>query len=225
MWSTQTALARTRARLGTVAVLCGAVVYGCADPGGATGPAAVDPKFVGLTTTGEVFVLQRTTPLAADVVVSKRIGRRGGVIEIPEAGFRFVVPKDALDRDVVITATAIRGDDVDYQFAPHGLRFDRKVEITQQLEGTNAYQNKLVQRELFAAYYADPAEAGGSLAPTGGSAGRRGDDDDDDDDDRDTESVDELIPVTINWARTALRFDIEHFSGYLVASGRSTRNR
>jgi hypothetical protein len=220
---TRTAPARTRAGIGIAAVLWGAAIYGCADPGQATGPAAVDPQFVGLTTTGEVFVLQRTTPLAADVVASKRIGRRGGVIVIPEAGFTFIVPEGALDRDVLISATAVKGDDVDYQFGPHGLRFDRKVQIIQRLEGTNAYQNKLVQRELFAAYYADPSQRDGASEAGTTSPGSRGGDDDDGDGDEHTATVEEAIPVTINRARTMLAFKVEHFSGYLVASGRKEK--
>ena len=34
--------------------------------------------------------------------------------------------------------------------------------------------------------------------------------------------LDELLPLTVDLLRLQARFDIEHFSGYIVSTGRST---
>src|SRR5690348_4757515 len=67
--------------------------------------------------------LQRTTPLAAPITVSKSIGAEGGTLTIPQAGVTVVVPKGALAQSTTITMTARAGSLVAYDFAPHGITF------------------------------------------------------------------------------------------------------
>ena len=78
-------------------------------------------------------VLTRDEPLEREEVVSQWIGRYGGVIRLPRAGLTVVVPYGALDRYTRITVTAPKGDLMGYEFAPHGLQFDRPVTLFQEV--------------------------------------------------------------------------------------------
>ena len=82
--------------------------------------------------------LQRTTPLAAPITVSKVIGADGGTLSIPEAGVTVTVPRGALAQTTTITMTARAGSLVAYDFAPHGITFAKPLVFSQQLRGTNA---------------------------------------------------------------------------------------
>jgi hypothetical protein len=127
------------------------LVTGCADLPTAPEPVAdpaADPSYgllgsdgllSGLTGRGgggggEVSVLERRVPLERDEVVTRTIGRRGGVIRLPEAGLTVVFPWGALRSDTEITVTAPAGDLVGYHFAPHGIQFRRSVTIMQDLD-------------------------------------------------------------------------------------------
>src|SRR5690606_22715171 len=79
-----------------------------------------------------VHVLERDTPLARDIVVSRVITQRGGVINVPGAGLRVTIPTGALQRPTRISVRALAGSAVAYTFEPHGTQFDRVV-IAEQL--------------------------------------------------------------------------------------------
>ena len=83
---------------------------------------------------GEVTVLERRVPLERDEVVTRTIGRSGGVIRLPEAGLTVVFPWGALSSDTEITVTAPAGNLVGYHFAPHGIQFRRSVTVMQDLD-------------------------------------------------------------------------------------------
>ncbi|MGE0158162.1 MAG: hypothetical protein AB7T31_02050 [Gemmatimonadales bacterium] len=83
-------------------------------------------------------VLNREDPLRRDEVVSETIGRWGGTIVLPRAGLTVTVPPGALDRPTRITVKAPAGDLLGYEFAPHGLQFDRPVILTQEVSRTAA---------------------------------------------------------------------------------------
>ena len=53
--------------------------------------------------------VQRTTPLAAAITVTKQIGYDGGTLSIPDAGVTVTVPRGALMRTITITMTARAG--------------------------------------------------------------------------------------------------------------------
>ena len=84
------------------------------------------------------IVLQRTTPLAADIATSGVIGRSGGELSIPAAGVTISFPPNALTQTITVTMTALKGGYVAYDFQPHGIVFQRPVKITQELAGTGA---------------------------------------------------------------------------------------
>ena len=139
--------------------------------------------------------LQRTTPLAAPITVSKAIGSEGGTLSIPQAGVTVVVPRGALTQPTTITMTARAGSLVAYDFAPHGVTFAKPLVFTQQLKGTNA--SLLTAPFLRLGYYADA----NLLTKTGGL-------------------VSQLLGGTLNTLTWTFTAPIPHFSGYIVTSGR-----
>jgi hypothetical protein len=139
--------------------------------------------------------LQRTTPLAASITVSKAIGSAGGTLSIPAAGVTVVVPRGALAKTTTITMTARAGSLVAYDFAPHGITFAKPLQFKQQLKGTNA--SLLSAPLLGLGYYSD----GGLLTQTGGL-------------------VSELLGGTVDLLSWSFRSSIPHFSGYIVTCGR-----
>jgi len=146
-----------------------------------------------LTTAGAV---QRTTPLAAPITVTKEIGYYGGTLSIPEAGVTVIVPRGALLRTTTITMTARAGSLLAYDFSPTGTTFYKPLVFNQSLKGTNV---TLLQVPLLRlGYYSDPGLLGELTA-----------------------TVSELLGgVTdlLSWTFTA---PIKHFSGYIVTCGRT----
>lgn len=142
----------------------------------------------------------RNTPLASDVSWTFTVDEDGAVSSNSASGLLIVVPPNAVSAPTTITVTALAGEEVAYRFAPHGLQFNRRVYLTQNLRGTSA--GGLLSLPLLSGAYfgTDDLQLNGS-----GLA-----------------SVLEVIPAfTSLWTRTAT-FPIEHFSGYILASGRSS---
>jgi hypothetical protein len=139
--------------------------------------------------------LQRTTPLAAPITVSKAIGSAGGTLSIPAAGVTVVVPKGALTSTTTITMTARAGSLVAYDFAPHGITFAKPLQFKQSLKGTNA--SLLTAPLLSLGYYSDA----GLLTKTGGL-------------------VSELLGGVVDVLSWSFQSSIPHFSGYIVTCGR-----
>jgi hypothetical protein len=145
-------------------VLCLALlVAGCTDlPTAPTAPAepVEDPSYGllglgGLLGSGGggdglVTVLERRVPLATAEVVTRTIGRAGGIIRLPEAGLTVVIPLWALSSNTEITVTAPAGNLVGYHFAPHGLRFRRPVTVMQDLD-----LRQLLSLNTLSAHYFD----------------------------------------------------------------------
>ena len=142
--------------------------------------------------------LLRTKPLTSSIVRSGLITQGGGRIEIPELGFRLDIPAGAIPTNTMtITVTALPGSMVAYDFQPHGTRFLKPLSIRQDLQGTN-WSNSGVKGTLTGGYFKDQSQ----LSLFGGTA-----------------KLDETFPVTLESSR--LSFNIVHFSGYMVATGRA----
>lgn len=144
-----------------------------------------------------VHVLRRSAPLAQDVTYTQSVGVAGGKIVVPRTGLTIEIPYGALRSTTPITVTALAGDKVAYEFGPHGLTFQKPVRVTQSLSGTFA-ENKTVSYE---AIYFGPSSDGGLL---GGLLGL----------------VLEILHVDVNRYSNNVGFDVRHFSGYLVSTGR-----
>lgn len=142
-----------------------------------------------------VFGVQRTSPLASSITVTKTIGSAGGSLSIPQAGVTVTVPSGALASNTVITMTARAGSLVAYDFSPHGVVFAKPLVFTQSLSGTNA--SVLTAPLLQLGYYSDPS----LLTAVGGL-------------------VSELLSGNVNLLTWTFTSKIPHFSGYMVAMGR-----
>lgn len=195
-------------RLAGLLVATAAAAYGCGDT---TSPVASAthggraPSLAGSATS--VAVLQRNTPLTKNVSVTVPIGKNGGTIEIPEAGIKVIFPKNALtppkaNHRYDITVTALKGDEVAYTFEPHGLTFREPVMVMQDYKDTHAYKNPGVLSAIEGAYF--PALS--DLDAAGATA-----------------RVSEFRPTDVDVTGSKIKFTVEHFSGYLIASGRSNR--
>ena len=152
---------------------------------------------IGGLTQQTVAPITRNTPLANDVSWTFTVGSGGATSSNSAVGLTISVPAGAVSSPTTITVTALKGAAVAYSFAPHGLQFDRRVTLTQKLQGTSVGSQLLPQ--LTGAYFANDDDLlGNGLAV-----------------------VSEILSGLLNPLAKTFSFPIEHFSGYLVASGRS----
>lgn len=145
----------------------------------------------------EVDVLQRSAPLLHNFAASAVIGRAGGTITLPEAGFAIHFPQNSVFVPTPITVVALPGTAVAYTFQPHGLVFRRPPVIMQELQGTAAYGEPLLRGRLEGAY----------LPEVSGLTGL-------------TARVREVRPTRVDVERGIMYFDVDHFSTYVASSGR-----
>ena len=135
------------------------------------------------------------TPVTS-VTVRGVIGAEGGSIAIPN-GARLIVPRGAVTGPVAFSITRVPGRIVAYEFQPHGIRFAVPVVIEQPLAGINL--SGVSTTNIEGAYFPDVA----ALDQTTGSA-----------------KVTEFRPTVVLRDRGVVRFTVEHFSGYMVSTGR-----
>lgn len=147
----------------------------------------------------EMGALMATTPLNRDVAlrhdrsVARTIGTNGGTIRFPEVGLTITVPPGAVTRNTRFVVTALKGTAVAYEFQPHGTTFRRPLTAVQSLVGT---QLPLGGAVLQAGYF--PTRS--LVDPAGASA-----------------LVSEFIPGAVDARLASFRWNIDHFSGYIVA--------
>lgn len=144
-----------------------------------------------------VDVLQRSEPLLHNFAATAVIGRGGGILRIPEAGFSITFPPNAVRLPTPVTVTALPGTAVAYLFAPHGLVFENPPVITQELRGTAAFRDPALLDELEGAYFPDAGHLSGLTA-----------------------TIRETRPTTVDLAGWRMRFSVEHFSGYTASTRR-----
>jgi hypothetical protein len=143
----------------------------------------------------KVLPLQRLTPLAAPITVSKNIGILGGTISIPQAGLSVVVPPLAVTSTKTFKITALAGSNVAYTFEPHGTKFLTPLVATQSLVNTQARNGGLVNAlSLSVGYFTD---------------------------NNNVNLVTELLTVGVNLLNSTSVVTIWHFSGYMWAMGRA----
>ena len=166
-------------------------------------PASNSASKLLLSSPTTVTVVTRNTPLPAPVSASATIGIFGGQIKVPGTGLRVVVPALALSKTTKITVTAVAGNQVAYEFEPHGIRFLTPLLVTQDLTNTSAANssgllNTVLSGGLVAGYFSSLSD----LNPSAGTA-----------------LVSELLGVALNLSSKSATFSVFHFSGYLVAMG------
>jgi hypothetical protein len=197
-------IARVVTALGTAVTLAGtAGLTACADaPSAPASPASRPALNVSASGSTTATALRRKVPLARAITRSVTLTNSGGVVSIPEAGFQLNIPRQAYaTSSITITVTALAGDMVAYEFGPHGTVFLAPLKATQDLTPTtwSGHTGNTAFGGWGAAYFADAS----LLDPLARTA-----------------RVSEYLPVTFA-SGNRLHFDIQHFSGYMVATGRT----
>jgi len=209
------ALPRSRKTFASIAALVGAVfAIACGDTT-TTAPATQASSLVASSDRGPggsasladsancVQALQRLNALPSAVTYTKVISSSGGRISVPEADFELEIPSGAFDgNSLTFTVTAYAGATVAYDFQPHGTVFKKPLKAIQHLDHTNWGSQKLPNGyfpSLTGAYFSDTTKF--SLKTGWGI-------------------VDEFESTQLSDGGKTVTWQIPHFSGYIVASGR-----
>jgi hypothetical protein len=145
----------------------------------------------------EVDVLQRSAPLLHNFAAVGVIGREGGTLQLPQAGFSIEFPPNAVRLPTLVSVTALPGTAVGYVFAPHGLTFRKPPVITQELRGTAVFGQPALRSMLEGAYLPDLAGLAGLTA-----------------------RVRETRPTTVDVTGWKMQFTVDHFSTYVASTSR-----
>lgn len=194
-----------------VAVMA-AGAFGCSDRIVGSDPVAAEraearvlASSAPLVASQKVSVLQRNSPLPLTVSASFVVGPAGGTYRLvggSDLGLTIAFPQNAVRQNTRITVRARPGNLVAYEFEPHGITFDAPVVLQQSLSGTVAFRNDAVMSGLAGGY--STTDVYREVAETGSA------------------TVEEEFPITIDPARQTARFEIRHFSIYLVSVGRNS---
>lgn len=144
-------------------------------------------------------VLQRLQPLPSGVTTTQIVGSGGGIVRLPAAGLTVTIPAGALTLPTPITVTAVAGRGVAYEFGPHGIQFAKPVTLAQDLSGTTVGSATLLQHvTLEGGYYKSSTDLLSGLLGVLRAV------------------VSELLPTTVDASSLIVRFNIKHFSGYII---------
>jgi hypothetical protein len=165
----------------------------CSDGGSPTSPRLPNVSSGPSRLVGGLLAVQRATPLASDVTWSFTAGPLGASSTNADVGLTVTVPAGALATTETITVTALAGDAVAYRFEPH-LEFARKVRLQQESSLINIAGLLL---PMWGAHFDGnaPELLGGLVAAT------------------------EQVPATLSILTGKVRFDVSHFTGWILASG------
>ena len=189
-------------RVSALAMGMASLAIGCGDvvP---TAPAPATPSAdLATTSVDTVAVIRRLTPIARDVTVGAWITKSGGTLYLPEAGLRVNVPAGAVQKQTYITATAHAGYLVSYEFGPHGTTFKVPLQLQQEAKNLNIWKDGALKPEVI------PIQAGYFPARS------------DINQESGTATVHEILPVDVDLLGSKVHINVQHFSGYLLASGR-----
>ena len=148
------------------------------------------------TTDGTVVTALRWSSPVTEASAARTIGPEGGSFSIPN-GITVTVPAGAVRTSTAFSVTRLPGSIVAYEFQPHGTTFDVPVQIEHPSRGVDF--RKVDLRSVRAAYFAD----GSQLDHAAGTA-----------------VVTEFRPTSVSLEKGAVRFTVDHFSGYMVSRGR-----
>ncbi len=140
------------------------------------------------------------TPLTKSITASITLYNTGGSLQLPGTGLNVTIPRTAIPANklVTITVTAIKGSQIAYEFGPSGTRFRAPLNVTQDLTVTT-WAGNTGNTTLEADYFKTLSD----LDPTTGTALSY-----------------ETIPTTVSATGNRLHWDVWHFSGYMVSTGR-----
>jgi hypothetical protein len=154
------------------------------------------PLIDNLLGTDTVVVLQRLTPLPSNITTTKVIGSGGGTITVSGAGLTVSVPAGAVAYPTTFTVTALAGRPVAYEFGPHGIKFAKPLTMSQDLRVSYPSSDALAYAHFHAGYFSSTTSLIDNLLRA---------------------VVSELLPATTDASNMVVRFNVSHFSGYLVA--------
>jgi hypothetical protein len=202
---------RTALSIFTLAVVATAVAA-CGTDSSPVAPEAFDGGYASATTTAEdfdtLYALKWATRVKSEASASAVIGNAGGEIKIPEYGFKITFPQGAVQKKTTITATVMAGTEVAFRFEPHGITFKQPVKIMQDLRLTTAYTDEAVLAGLKRGYWVDPWASTLLESNTGKVQVKE----------VQPAEIEEGLQVSGRYAK----FYVNHFSGYLLASGRAS---
>jgi hypothetical protein len=141
--------------------------------------------------------LLRDVPTAQPIVTEFTATSGGGSYRIP-GGLRIDVPGGLFKTPQTIRVTTLPGQMVAYEFQPHGLVFRKALRMRQDLRGTN--WSRVDRRQFEIGYFADPS----AIYATQNKA-----------------LIKEFLRATVDTRGQHVDFDVFHFSGYMVSTGRS----
>ncbi len=123
------------------------------------------------------------------LIATKVIGPKGGTINV--GPHRFEVPAGALDSNVTIMAIAPLSPRAELRFEPHGLQFNKPVEMTINYKGCVVPDNV----KLGVTYVAHPMQSSSALKAKG----------------------DQQMPTHDDKSSSSVSALTDHFSGYTVS--------
>lgn len=156
-----------------------------------------------LRTTDGLTALRWNQPLDKDKKAESDIGEKGGELRV-DPGIHLLIPRGALIEKTKIVVHSNAGEDVAFEFGPHGLEFSRAVTVRIELDQlANRYEileaarsakldgDRVLLGEMTAIYYAN----------------------------QDGELVQSLqtFPVYLVGGKY-IEFQTDHFSGYALAA-------
>ena len=159
-----------------------------------------DPSFVGISAPAKVHVMSRERDLPEDMTASAVIGPKGGELRLKDAGLRLIVPKGAVSAPTTFSVTAVAGPMVAYEFEPHGARFAVPLIIQQTIFNSGPDSADPNTYNFEAGHFLSRADLDGTA---------------------DIGVVNEALPTRIEKGKGKVTFSVTHFSGYLLASGRT----
>ena len=132
------------------------------------------------------------------------IGPDGGELVIKATGLKLKVPAGAVSTPTLFTAVAIPGDVVAYDFGPHGSVFARPLQVKQSLKGTEWSHLRDTHVNIEAGYFRTTSQI---------------------DQLTDQVLVNEFLPAELDLHVENITFNVSHFSGYMLSTGRSQAPR
>jgi hypothetical protein len=154
---------------------------------------------VGDVTSLLIAPAQRKQPLASDVSWTFTAGPSGAVSSNSTVGLTVAIPSGALSSTQEITVTALAGSAVAYGFSPH-LVFAKNVSLTQDLRKTT------LDGLLFLPLLSGAHFTGDVLTVNSDGLAL----------------VDEVVSALANPLTRTVTFGVGHFTGWIVASGKSS---
>lgn len=142
--------------------------------------------------------LKRDVPLAAPIVTSFTVDGNGGRFKLP-AGLTIDVAAATFRAPITLKVTALAGDMVAYEFEPHGLVFKKPLSMKQDMRGTNWASHDVSQFEI--GYFSDTTAV--SMKEN-------------------RALIREFLRANIETQGQRIIWDVHHFSGYMVSTGRQS---